>query len=154
MQTGSDFIHYGSDGSFQSGFTNTDAHSLRVLPSSSASLRGECSVKATVRLQLDGQEVAQVSGAKVIEYTFRGDEQSAGMHQLTLEIDTGTGYFATDSLTIERLQAGSPSDPQQEGKTASPFCPKQRSTCNFGHLEKHGPLPWVISIIGSWILPT
>ena len=28
---GSDFIHYGSDGSFQSGFTNTDAHSLRVL---------------------------------------------------------------------------------------------------------------------------
>ena len=107
----SDFIHYGSDGSFQSGFTNTGANSLRVLPSSSASLRGECSVNASVRLQLDGQEVAQASSAKVIEYTFHGDKQSAGMYQLTLEIDTGTGYFATDSLTIERLQAGTPLDP-------------------------------------------
>lgn len=102
----SDFILYGSDGSFQSEFTSHSANSQDVLASTSLELRGESSVAASLRILKDGQVVAQSASSKVLEYSFDGSTNNAGTYSITLEVDTGSGYFQTDAITANRVAEG------------------------------------------------
>lgn len=99
---GSDIIVQGFDGNFYSEFTSHSANQLEVNATNSIDLRGESSYQAALQIKVDGATVAQVGSGKVVEFQFEGASYSRGTYAISLEADTGTGYFLTDQLSVVR----------------------------------------------------
>ena len=148
--SGSDILVDAYQGPFQSAITLNGSGPVSLSANGSAMFRGEASKRAGIRFKLNGAPIVTRAQNKFVETTLHGNNLSAGQHTLTLEVDTGTGYFQTASVQVVK-SSGVVAQPvpagMEDGITVI--------TPNSVHLQLRAPgKPWafVLGDFNNWQL--
>lgn len=99
---GADIFMDAYSGPFISAITQNGNGPINLNPNGNVEFRGETSERAALQFQLDGSIIASRNSSKFLSATVAGSDLSPGIHSLILQVDTGSGFFPTDSVSINR----------------------------------------------------
>ncbi len=142
---GGDIFVDAYSGPFISAITQNGNGPLILNPNGNLEFRGETSERAAIRFELDGSIVGSRNSSKVLTVNVSGSMLSPGSHSLVLQADTGSGFFATDSVVINRGFGVTPQPVpagREDGITVL--------TANSVHLQLRAPGKPYVFVVGDF----